>query len=147
MKLVLRKDVKGLGAPGDIVDVKPGHARNFLLPKDMAYPANDAMVKQVEIEKRKAMARSEKELEEARELAEKISAVSLTVPVEVGEEERMFGSVTSIDIAKALGEEGFEVDRHDIRLDEPVKELGVYTVNIKLMKEVDAEVKVWVVKK
>lgn len=147
MKLVLRKDVKGLGAPGDIVDVKDGYARNFLLPKDMAYPANDSMIKQVEIEKRKAMAKREKELEEARALAGKLAAVSLTLPVEVGEEDRMFGSVTSIDIAKALGEEGFEVDRHDIRLDDPVRELGVYTVNIKLMKEVDAEVKVWVVKK
>ena len=146
-KLVLRKDVKGLGAQGDVVDVKPGYARNFLLPNELAYPASDAMVRQVEIEKRKAMALAEKEIEAAKALAVKISAVSITMPVEVGEEEKMFGSVTSIDIAGALAEEGHEIDRHDILLDEPLKELGVYTVKIKLMKEVFAEVKAWVVKK
>lgn len=146
-KLVLRKDVKGLGAQGDVVDVKPGYARNFLLPKEFAYPATDSMVRQVEVEKKKAMALAEKEIEAAKALAVKISAVSITVPVEVGEEEKMFGSVTSIDIAGALGEEGYEIDRHDIVLDEPMKELGVYNVKIKLMKEVSAEVKVWVVKK
>ena len=146
-KLVLRKEVGGLGAPGDVVDVKPGYARNFLLPNELAYPASGAMVKQVEIEKRKAMARAEKEIEAAKVLAGKISAVSITVPVEVGEEEKIFGSVTSIDIAGALGEEGYEIDRHDIVLEEPIKELGVYTVKIKLMKEVFAEVKAWVVKK
>jgi large subunit ribosomal protein L9 len=147
MKLVLRKDIEGLGAQGDVVDVKPGHARNYLLPKKMAYPASDAALKQVENEKRKADAQREKEMDAARALAEKISAVSLTVPVEVGEEEKMFGSVTSMDIAKALVEEGFEIDKHDIILEEPLKELGVYNLKVKLSKDVTSEVKVWVVKK
>jgi large subunit ribosomal protein L9 len=147
MKLVLRKEVKGLGAPGDVVDVKPGYARNFLMPKAIAYAATDAAVKRVESEKKKAAALREKEIEEAKALADKISAVSLTVPVETGEDDKMFGSVTSIDIAKALGEEGYEIERHDILLEEPAKELGVYTIKIRLLKEVFAEVKVWVVKK
>ncbi len=147
MKLVLRKDVQGLGAPGDVVDAKDGHARNFLIPKGLAYQATDASVKQVEAEKRKARTLREKEIEAAKALAGKLSAVSLTVSVEVGEEEKMFGSVTSMDVAKALGEEGYEIDRHDIIMEEALKELGVYTVKVRLLKEVTSEVKVWVVKK
>ncbi len=147
MKLVLRKNVEGLGAPGDIVDVKPGYARNFLMPEGLAYAATDGFVKQVEIEKRKAALLMEQEAEEAKALAEKMSSVSLTIPVEAGEGGKMFGSVTSMDISKALAEEGCEVDRHDIMLDEPIKELGVYTVRVKLHREVTAEIKVWVVEK
>ena len=147
MKLVLRKDIAGLGSAGDVVDVKAGYARNFLLPREAAYHATDSMVKQVEIEKRKAAAAMEKELSAARELAEKLGSVSLTVAVEAGEEDRIFGSVTSIDIAKALAEEGHEIERHDIVLDDPLKELGVYAVKVKILKDVTAEVKVWVVKK
>lgn len=147
MKVILREDVQKLGAPGDVVDVKYGYGRNFLLPRGLALVATETNLKRIETEKRLKIGMEENELESAKAKALKLSSSSLTIPVTVGEDEKLFGSVTSIDIAKALLQEEIEIDRHDIVLDEPIKKLGVYHVQVRLHPEVMAEVKVWVVKK
>jgi large subunit ribosomal protein L9 len=147
MKVILRKMVEKLGNPGDIVEVKRGYGSNFLLPHGLAFPATEANVDRVKIDKEREVAVRQKGLESAKALAERLANASLTVQVAVGEDEKMFGSVTSIDIEKVLEQEGIEVKRHDILLDEPIRELGVYTVKISLHPEVKASVRVWVVKK
>ena len=147
MKMILRKTVENLGSPGDIVEVKRGYGSNFLLPRRLAFPATEANIDRVKIEKEREIAAKQKGLESARALAERLAAVSLNVQVAAGEDEKMFGSVTSIDIAKVLEQEGIEVERHDILLDEPIRELGVYTVKIRLHPEVEASVRIWIVKK
>ena len=147
MKVILRKMVEKLGNPGDIIEVKRGYGSNFLLPRGLAFPATEANVDRVKIDKEREVAARQKGLEFARALADRLADASLTVQVAVGEDEKMFGSVTSIDIEKVLEQEGIEVKRHDILLDEPIRELGVYTVKISLHPEVKASVRVWVVKK
>ena len=147
MKLILRKTVEKLGNPGDVVEVKRGYGSNFLIPGGLALAATEQNLKKVEIEKRREVDRKKKELDSAEALAEKLSAGSLTIPVVVGEDEKMFGSVTSIDIVKAFEQEEIKVERHDILLEEPIRELGVYNVKVKLHQKVEAVVKVWVVKK
>ncbi len=147
MKVILRKMVEKLGNPGDIVEVKRGYGSNFLLPHGLAFPATEVNVERVKIEKEREVTAKQKGLESAKALAERLADASLTVQVAVGEDEKMFGSVTSIDIVKVLEQEGIEVKRHDILLDEPIRELGVYTVKIRLHSEVKADARVWVVKK
>ncbi len=146
MKIVLRQDHERLGNAGDVVTVKAGYARNYLIPKRIAYPAKPNYIRMLEEEKRQKQHRHRKERKLAEALAEKLSEVSVTIPVKVGEEEKMFGSVTTMDIAGALAEKGFEIDRRKIILEEPIKELGIYSVPIKLHPEVEANIKVWVVK-
>ncbi len=146
MKIILRQDYENLGNAGDIVNVKPGYARNFLLPKKIAYPAKPNYVRMIEEEKRQKEQRARKEKKLAEELATKLSSVSVTISVSVGEEDKMFGSVTSQDIAAELEKQGHEVDRRKIVLEEPIKALGIYSVPIKLFPEVEANIKVWVVK-
>ena len=147
MKLILRKTVEKLGNPGDVVEVRRGYASNFLIPGGLALMATEHNLKKVEVEKRREVDKKQKELDSAEAMAEKLRATSLTVPVVVGEDEKMFGSVTSIDIVKAFEQEGISVERHDILLEEPIRELGVYNVRVKLHQKVEAVVKVWVVKK
>lgn len=146
MKVILRQDYENLGKVGDIVKVKPGFARNYLLPNKIAYPALPNYVKMLEEEGRQKQQRLRKEKAGAEELAARLEKVSLTISVSVGEEDRMFGAVTSQDIADGLKEQGHEVDRRKIVLDEPIKALGIYQVPIKVHPEVEAQVKVWVVK-
>jgi large subunit ribosomal protein L9 len=146
MKIVLRQDYEHLGKTGDIVEVRPGYARNFLLPRQIAYPAKPNFIKKIEEETRQKQFRLNKERVAAEELAKKLSEVSLTISVNVGEEDKMFGSVTSQDIAAGLAEQGFEIDRRKIDLEEPIKALGIYSVPVKLHKDVVANIKVWVVK-
>ncbi|MGH1363550.1 MAG: 50S ribosomal protein L9 [Calditrichia bacterium] len=146
MKIILRQDYENLGKTGDIVTVKPGYARNFLLPNKIAYPARPNFVRMLEEEQRQKQQKVRKEAQIAQDMAAKLSSVSLTIPVSVGEEDKMFGSVTSQDIADALAKEGHEIDRRKIVLEEPIKALGVTSVPIKLFPEVTAEIKVWVVK-
>lgn len=147
MKLILRKTVEKLGNPGDVVEVKRGYGSNFLIPGGLALAATEQNLKKVEVEKCREVDRKKKELDSAEALAEKLSAGSLTIPVVVGEDEKMFGSVTSIDIVKAFEQEEIKVERHDILLEEPIRVLGVYNVKVKLHQKVEAVVKVWVVKK
>ena len=146
MKIILRQDYENLGKAGDIVTVKPGYARNFLLPKQIAYPAKPNFIRMLEEEKRQKQQRQHKEKKVAEALAEKLNKVSVTISVSVGEEDKIFGSVTTMDIAEALKKEGYEIDRRKIVLEEPIKALGIYSVPIKVHPEVEASIKVWVVK-
>jgi large subunit ribosomal protein L9 len=146
MKVILREDYENLGNIGDIVQVKPGFARNYLFPKKIAYPALDNFVKMLEEEKRQKEHRKDKEKKDAEELAKTLQNVSVTISVSVGEEDKMFGSVTTQDISQALAKQNLEIDRKKIILEEPIKELGIYSVPIKLHTEVEAKIKVWVVK-
>ncbi len=147
MKVILRKQVENLGSSGDVVEVKPGYGRNFLIPRGLALPATPASMKIVEEQKRGEIIRKEKEKKSAEILAEKLTAASLTIPVEVGEDEKLFGSVTSMDIARALNEEGVEIDRRNILLAEHIRKLGVYEIQVRVHPEITTTVKVWVVKK
>ena len=147
MKLILRKTVEKLGNPGDVVEVRRGYAGNFLIPGGLALIATEQNLKKVDIEKQREVDKKQKELDSAEAMAEKLRAASLTVPVVVGEDEKMFGLVSSIDTLKAFEQEGISVERHDILLEEPIRELGVYNVGVKLHQKVEAVVKVWVVKK
>lgn len=146
MKIILKKDVDKLGSAGEIVDAKPGYARNFLIPQGMAVMASKANMKIYEQERAAEQRRLQKEIEEAQELANKLNKVSLTATVQVGEEDKVFGAITNQDIAELLAEKGFEIDRRKILLDEPLKSLGVFDVPIKLHSDVEAQVKVWIVR-
>ncbi len=146
MKVILKKDINQLGKAGEIVDVKPGYARNFLIPTQAAINATTANLKAFNEEKKLEEKRAMKGKIQAQELADKISKVSVTAVVQVGEEEKVFGSVTSQNIADMLKENGFEIDKKKILLDEPLKALGVFDVPIKLHPDVEAAVKVWVVR-
>ncbi len=146
MKVILRQDVDNLGREGDIVDVKKGHARNFLLPRGFAYLATPGNLQKLEEDKKLRDLRHRKEIRGAEDLARRISGASLTFVMKAGEEDRLYGSVSAGDIAAKLNEQGFSVDRKQIALDEPIKVLGVYTVEVKLHADVAGKVKVWVVK-
>lgn len=146
MKVILREDYENLGSLGDIVQVKPGFARNFLIPRKIAYPARANFIKMIEEEQRQKEHRKHKERKAAQALAEELQDVSVTISVSVGEEDKMFGSVTTQDISEALASQNIDIDRKKIILDEPIKELGIYSVPIKLHSDVEAKIKVWVVK-
>ena len=146
MKIILKKDVDKLGSAGEIVDAKPGYARNYLIPQGMAVMASKANMKVYEQERAAEQRRLRKEIEEAQELANKLNKVSLTATVQVGEEDKVFGAITNQDIAELLAEKGFDIDRRKILLDEPLKSLGVFDVPIKVHSDVEAQVKVWIVR-
>jgi len=146
MKIILRQDVDKLGESGEIVDVKPGYFRNYLNPRGLAMRATESNRKIYEEERRIQQVRQDKAKFDAQKLADKLQNVSLNAPVQVGEEDKVFGSVTSQDIAKLLAEQGFDIDKRNIELEEPIKALGIYNVPVKLHKEVTGEVKVWVIK-
>lgn len=147
MEVILTQEVKGLGKTQAVVKVKDGFARNFLLPKGLALLATkENLAKMAEIEKRKAM-QLEKEKSQAEELARRLKGISINVAVATNEEDNLYGSVTDADIVSALKEEGFNIDKQNILLNEPLKNLGIYDVAIKLHPEVEAKIKVWVVKK
>ncbi|MCM8783580.1 MAG: 50S ribosomal protein L9 [Candidatus Omnitrophica bacterium] len=147
MKIVLRRDIDKLGKFGDIIIVKDGYARNYLIPKGFAFEATESNFKLIEKEKEELNRRKEKEKREAYSLADKIKNSSCTITVEVGEDGKMFGVVTNHDIAKAYEEMGIKLDKRMIELNEPIKEVGIFYVPIKLHSEVSVEAKVWVVKK
>lgn len=147
MKVILIEDVQKLGSMGDVVQVKDGYARNFLFPKRLAKPATASNLNIIEEIKKKKLLAITKEKKMAAELREKLSLASCTIPVEAGDDDRLFGSVTAQDIAHSFEEEGFSIDKRKIVLEEPIRKLGVYHVSVRLHAEVTAEVKVWVVKK
>ena len=146
MKVILRKDYETLGKIGDIVEVKPGYARNFLLPKNIAMTVSKGNLKILEEEKRQDQIKINKEKVAAEKLAEELGKVSLTASVAVGGEDKIFGSVTSQTISDLLKDKGYDIDKKKIILEEPIKALGIYTINIKLYHDVEGKVKVWVVK-
>lgn len=146
MKIILRQEYKDLGNPGDVVNVKDGYARNFLIPKGIAYPETPANRRCYENEVQQQTLRLTRDRKKAMETARALENVSCTITVQVGEEDKLFGSVTSQNIADALSSQGYDIDRRKILLEEPIKSLGIYSVPVKLHSEVDATVKVWVVK-
>ncbi|HEY4754793.1 MAG TPA: 50S ribosomal protein L9 [Ignavibacteriaceae bacterium] len=146
MKVILRKDHESLGKIGDVVEVKPGFARNFLLPRKIAYTALNSNLKALEEEKKVYAKKEQQELVKSEKLAGELEKVSVTVPVQVGEEDKIFGTVTNQMIADALTEKGYEIDKRKIEIEESIKSLGIYGVNIKLHPKVNAKIKVWVVR-
>ena len=146
MKVILRKDFEALGQIGDIVEVKEGYARNFLIPRKIAYTALTGNIRALEEEKQNLARKSEQELQAAEALAMELEKVSVTIPVQVGEEDKIFGSVTNQMISDALSEKDYEIDKRKIEIEEPIKTLGIYSVNIKLHKNINAKIKVWVVR-
>ncbi|MBU0559664.1 MAG: 50S ribosomal protein L9 [Bacteroidetes bacterium] len=146
MKVILRKNYEHLGKIGDLIDVKDGFARNFLIPRNVAYLAQPGNIKALEEEKKQFAKKAAKELDASRKLAAALEKVSVTIPVKVGEEDKIFGSVTTQMIADSLKEKGFDIDRRKIEIDDPIKALGIYSVNVKLHHEVTAIVKTWVVR-
>jgi large subunit ribosomal protein L9 len=145
MQVILRDRIENLGNAGDVVDVKPGYGRNYLIPKGLAYEASPANVRRMEAE-RAAQGRKEAEtLSEARQQAGAIEGVSLTFNARAGQEGKLFGSITSGDIADKLAEQGIQIDRRQIELDEPIKSLGVHSVPVRLHSQVRPEIKVWVI--
>lgn len=147
MKVILREDIPELGTTGQTIEVKSGYGRNFLIPRNLAIPATKANLKAIgEIEKQKSI-RERKARRAADIVKERIEKVSVSAAVLVGEEDRVFGSVTANDIAGLLETEGIKVDKRAIQLEEPIKALGVYTVSVKVDKDVMADLKVWVIKK
>ncbi len=145
LQVILSENVPNLGQVGDIVDVASGYARNYLFPRQLAILASTRNVKQFEHTKRLVAAKREKAQEEATAQAKKLANLALTIPCQVGEEDKLFGSVTNRDIADALAKEGYNVDRRNISLDKPIKSLGVFPVAVKLMTDVTTEVQVFVV--
>ena len=146
MKIILRQDFDSLGEIGDIVTVKDGYARNFLIPKKIAILANPKNMKLLEEERKLDEHRQHKDKRKAEGLAEELGKTSITAAVPVGDEDRVFGSVTAQTIADLLKEKGYDIDKRKIHLEEPIKALGIYTVSIKLLSEVEAKVRIWVVK-
>ena len=146
MKIVLRQNYDSLGSAGEIVKVKPGFARNFLIPKGIAFFATPQNIKRYESEKEQLTWKKEQDKRKSEDLAKTLESVSCTITVQVGEEDKLFGSVTAQNIAEALESQGYKIDKRKILLDEPIKSLGIYSVPIKVHTDVEAKVKVWVVK-
>jgi large subunit ribosomal protein L9 len=146
MKVILRKDQDKLGQVGAVVEVKDGYARNFLIPKGIAYPASNGSMRALTEEKKQAERRSTKELKTSEKLAAELEKLSITIKMKVGEDEKLFGSVTSQMIADAVKEKGFDLDKRIFELAEPIKALGIYNVDVKIHQNVTGKVKVWVVR-
>jgi large subunit ribosomal protein L9 len=146
MEVILRQAVENLGHPGDMVKVSAGFARNYLLPRGIAVAATDGNRKRIALEKARLEAAEGQRRESAEELAKRVEQVSLTFSARVGEEGKLFGSVTASDIAEQLAAQGFTIEKRQIDLHEPIKALGVYRVPIRLHADVKPEIKVWVIK-
>ena len=148
MEVILNQDVDKLGKSGTIVKVKAGFARNFLIPNGLVLPLTPANLKKLEQDNLKKVSQLEKIKKESEALGERLANLSVTIPALTKEEEdRLYGSITSQDIADALKEEGVDIDKNSVILDEPIKSLGIYEIPIKLHPEVLTKIKVWVVKK
>jgi len=147
MQVILLEAIQGVGDRGEKVKVAAGYARNYLIPNRLAISAAGAGAKIFTEVERQRSSREAKQRRAAEQTASRFDDVSVHIPMEVGEEDRLFGSVTSADIAAQLKEQGIDVDRRKILLEEPLKQLGVYTVPIKLFHGVEGKIKVWVVKK
>ena len=146
MEIILRQTVENLGHPGDVVTVKNGYARNFLLPRGFAFEATPGNLKRIAAERSRLEAAENDRRGSASELARKLEEVQLTFSARVGEEGKLFGSVTSADIAEQLAAQGFNIEKRLIDLHEPIKALGVYRVPVKLHADVKPEIRVWVIK-
>ena len=146
MKIILRKDFETLGKVGDVVTVKDGYARNFLLPQKIAYTATPSAIKVLEEEKKQIAKAEQRLIKESDVLKTSLEKLSIAIAVKVGEEDKLFGSVTSQSIADTINAQGFKIDKKNILLEDSIRSLGIFEVNIKLHQSVTATVKVWVVK-
>jgi large subunit ribosomal protein L9 len=146
MKVILKEDVKNLGIMGSVVDVANGYGRNYLIPRNLAVEANPNNLNQIKHEKNIIDIKSKKIIRSAEDLAKQISGITLSIEAQSGEDDRLFGSVTSMDIAEALSKQGVEIDKRKINLEEPIKRLGTYTVSVKIHHDVSANVTVEVKK-
>lgn len=146
MKVILRENFNALGKIGDIVDVKDGYARNFLIPKNIVYVATDGNLKALEEEKKRFGQKIQKEQKSAEKLSVELEKISVSIPVQVGEEDKIFGTVTTQMISEALSEKGFQIDKRKIEIEEQIKTLGIYNVLVKLHPDINTKVKVWVVR-
>jgi large subunit ribosomal protein L9 len=146
MKIVLLEDVPKLGSAGDVTIVKDGYGRNFLIPTGKALLADPRNLKMIEFQKKVATSKAEREMKNHKAFAQRLAKLEVIAKVQTGEEDRMFGAVTSSDIAELLGRQGVDIDRRLIILDDPIKALGIYTVPVKLHSDVEAHVRVKVIK-
>jgi len=146
MKVILRQNHEKLGKVGDVVDVKDGYARNYLIPKKIGYLASKGNLHALDEEKKQHELHQKKEVVKAEKLSTELDKLSLTIPMKVGEDDKLFGAVTGQMIADVLKEKGFDLDKRIIELEEPIKALGIYTVKLNLHSGVLGKVKVWVVK-
>ena len=146
MDVVLLKDIEKLGTEGTVIHVKPGFARNYLVPCGLAVPATPAQLKAIEEAKRRRLQQTQRIQEEAQTLKRKLEGRSLTMKLSLGEGDKPFGSVTAHDVVEALTREGFDIDKHAIQLEQPIKALGIYEIPVRLHPQVTATLKVWVVK-
>ena len=147
IQVILQQDVEKLGKSGELIRVRPGFARNYLLPRQLALAATSAAVHRIEHEQAVALARAEKTKKQAQEAASQLGALSLTIVQKAGEDGKLFGSVTTKDILAAAAQKGVVLDKRKIRLDEPIKVLGTYEIQVKLASDVSATLKVEVVAK
>jgi large subunit ribosomal protein L9 len=147
MKVILRQDIRDLGKAGQTIEVKSGYGRNYLIPRNIAIAATRANLRAIDEIERQNEFRKRKQLREAEQLKLKLEKLSLTSEVLVGEEDKIFGSVTSQNIVDLLAGEGVKTDKRSILLEEPIKSLGVYTVPVKIEKDVIANIKLWVIRK
>ncbi|HEV8340904.1 MAG TPA: 50S ribosomal protein L9 [Candidatus Binatia bacterium] len=145
MEVILKEDIPNVGKMGDVVRVRDGYARNYLLPRGLVLIANKKNLKSFEHQKRVVAAQKERVLKQAQALTEKLSQISLVIAVKTGEEGRLFGSVTNMDIEKALKTKGFNVERRRIHLDQPIKALGDYELPVRLTSDVTAMLKISVI--
>ncbi|MEW6675257.1 MAG: 50S ribosomal protein L9 [Nitrospirota bacterium] len=145
MQVILKDNVRNLGEMGQIVNVAKGYARNFLIPRGLAVEADTKNIKSLEHEKRIIQEKARKMKDSAQDMAGRISAMTLTIKARAGEEGKLFGSITTMDIAEALQKEGIEIDKKKISLEEPIKRLGFYTVNIKVHPQVSAQLNIEVI--
>ena len=146
MQVILRERLENLGDAGEVVDVKPGYARNYLIPQGLAYEASVGNVRRIENERAVVQRQAADQLAAARARVGEIEAISLTFNARAAQEGRLFGSITTADIADRLAAQGVEVDRRQIELEEPIKSLGVFSVPIRLHSEIRPEIKIWVIK-
>jgi large subunit ribosomal protein L9 len=145
MKIILKEDIKKIGKMGQIVDVANGYARNYLVPKGLAVEASTKNIRSLEHEKKIIQEKAKKLKDSAQDIASRISSMTLTIKAKAGEEEKLFGSVTTMDIAEALLNEGLEIDKKKISLEEPIKRLGSYSVQIKLHSDVSVPLNIQII--
>lgn len=145
MKVILKEDVHGLGKAGQIINVKDGYARNFLFPKGLALVADDKNLRLLEYQKKKFEEQAKKKRQDAESVAERLTGIQITIKSKAGEDQKLFGSITSKDIAEALQKEGFSIERKQIMIAEPIKRLGEYEVEVKLHSNINAKLKINVV--
>jgi len=147
MKVILRQNIPELGKVGETIEVKSGYGRNYLIPRNLAIPATKGNLRAIDEVEKQSQIRERKKMREAEKLKIRLEKLSLTSEVLVGEEEKIFGSVTTQNVVELLEAEGVKILKKDVLLEEPIKSLGVYTVPIKIEKDVIANIKLWVIRK